>query len=452
MDHVMGKGRIVVIGSGAAGTGAARSLAASGWAVTVAERDRVGGTCLWRGCMPKKALYNAARAWRSAEQAEMFGIEGGRGFDWQSVLAWKWHSQETYAGDQEAAFVDRGIKLVKGDARFASPDTVEIDGVLFPFDHAIVASGSRPLVPDIPGIELADTSADALSYRDPPASFLVVGGGFIGIELATVFASFGSDVTVITGGNRPLEMLDEEISAIALGRLERLGVTLHSSCRLESLGGVRGAVSARFADGDGRPYERTWERVLLAVGRVPALGELDLAAGGIEVDGRGLIRVDGAQRTTNPQVWVAGDAAGGRMQTPIANYQGRTVASSIDSGSPVEPDDSMVPTCLFTTPQVAQVGLTEAHARAAGIEITIGRASFEFLGAAVIEDERDGLVKLVFAKEDGRLLGAHIAGPTASDLVYAMAVAIRCGATQETLGEAIGIHPAFCEALNWAAG
>jgi dihydrolipoamide dehydrogenase len=139
------------------------------------------------------------------------------------------------------------------------------------------------------------------------------------------------------------------------------------------------------------------------------------------------------------------------MQTPIANFQGRTVATSIDAGTPIKVDDSMVPTCLFTTPQLAQVGLTEAQAHAAGIELTVGRASFEFLGAAIIEDERDGLVKLLFAKDDGRLVGAHIAGPTASDLVYAMAVAMRCGATRETLRETIGIHPAFCEALNWAA-
>jgi pyruvate/2-oxoglutarate dehydrogenase complex dihydrolipoamide dehydrogenase (E3) component len=451
MEHVTAKGRIVVIGSGAAGTGAARTLAAAGWDVTVAERDRVGGTCLWRGCMPKKALYNAARARRNAERAEMFGLEGATGFDWQSVLAWKWHSQETYAGDQEAGFADRGIRLAKGHARFVSPDTIELDGEPLPFDHAVVAAGSRPVMPPITGIELADTSTGALSYSDPPASLLVVGGGFIGIELATVFNSFGSEVTVITGGVRPLEMLDEELSQVPLRRLERLGVTLHSSCRLEGLAGAPGAVSARFTDGDGTPYERTWERVLLAVGRTPALADLDLAAAGVEVDGHGRIALDEAHCSTNPRVWAAGDAAGRMMQTPIANYQGRTVAASIDAGTPIKVDDSMVPTCLFTTPQLAQVGLTEAQAHAAGIELTVGRASFEFLGAAVIEDERDGLVKLLFAKDDGRLVGAHIAGPTASDLIYAMAVAMRCGATRETLRETIGIHPAFCEALNWAA-
>ena len=444
--------RVVVVGTGAAGTSAARTLATAGWDVTVVERDRVGGTCLWRGCIPKKALYTSARTRRSADQAEMLGLEGARGFDWQTVLAWKWHSQETYAGDQEAGFSERGISLVKGDARFVSTDVLEVDSDRLVFDHAVIATGSRPVMPPVEGIELADTSTDALSYPEPPSSLLVVGGGFIGIELATVYASFGTETTIITSGPRPLGMLEEEVAAVALRRLERMGVTIRSSCRLLGLSGARGAVTARFTDGEGLSHERTWERVLVATGRAPALEALELAAAGVEVDGHGRIVLDSSQRSTNPRIWAAGDAAGGMMQTPSANYQGRMVATSIHSGTALDIDVSAIPTCLFTTPQIAQVGLTEAQARATGLDIAIGRAPFEFLGAAVIEDERDGLVKLVFAEEDGRLLGAHIAGPTASDLIYAMALAMRCGATRDTLRETIGIHPAFCESLTWAAG
>ena len=445
-------GKVVIVGSGAAGSAAARTLVSAGWDVTVIERDRVGGTCLWRGCMPKKALYNAARGRRNAVRGEMFGLSGAQDFDWQSVLAWKWHSQETYAGDQEAGFTERGVRLLKGQARFVATDAIEVAGERIPFDHAIIASGSTPVMPPIDGIDLADTSNDALGYPEPPASLLVVGGGFIGLEMATVYASFGTEVTVITSAVRPLEMLDEEVSSIPIRRLERMGVTFHTSCRLEALSGSPGAVTATFSDEGGNPQSRTWERVLVATGRRPALEDLDLHEAGVDVDGHGRLVLDTSQRSTNPRVWAVGDAAGGMMQTPIANYQGRTVATSIHSGSALEPDDSMIPTCLFTTPQIAQVGLSEAEAHVAGIEVDVGRASFEFLGAAVIEDERDGLVKLIFAAEDGRLVGAHIAGPTASDLVYAMAVAMRCGATRDTLRATVGIHPAFCEALNWAAG
>lgn len=452
MDAVSTGGTVVVIGSGAAGTGAARNLAAGGWSVTVIERDRVGGTCLWRGCMPKKALYNAARARRNAERTEMFGLERSDGFDWQEVLAWKWHAQETYAGDQEAGFADRGIALRKGDARFVAPDAVEVDGERIDFDHAVIATGSEPVMPPIDGIELSDTSDDALGYLEPPRSLLVVGGGFIGVELGTVYASFGTEVTIVEGAERLLEMLDEEVSAVAVRRLERMGVKSHTSCRVGGLSGSPGAVTATYSDGSGISHAETYERVLMATGRAPAIRGLDLAAAGVETDDRGHPVLDAFFRTSSERIWMAGDAAGRMMQTPVANYMGRTVAGSILSGSPTVVDTSLIPTSLFTTPQIAQVGLTEAAALADGIAIDVTRMPFDFLGAAVIEDERDGMIKLVFAEEDGRLLGAHIAGPTASDLIYSMAVAIRCGATRDTLRETLGIHPAYCEALNWAAG
>jgi dihydrolipoamide dehydrogenase len=452
MDAVSAKGTVVVIGSGAAGTGAARTLAGGGWAATVVERDRVGGTCLWRGCMPKKALYNAARARRNAERAEMFGLQKSNGFDWQEVLAWKWHAQETYAGDQEAGFADRGIGLLKGNARFVAPDALEVDGERITFDHAVIATGSASVMPPVDGIELAGTSDDALGYPEPPRSLLVVGGGFIGVELGTVYASFGTEVTIVTGAERLLEMLDEEASAVAVRRLERMGVKIHTSCRLGGLSGSSGHVTAVYSDGSGVGHTATYERVLMATGRAPAIRGLDLAAAEIETDDRGHPLLDASLRTSNERIWMAGDAAGGLMQTPVANYMGRTVANSIVSGSPTIVDASLIPTCLFTTPQIAQVGLTEAAAAAEGIAVEVTRMPFDFLGAAVIEDERDGLIKLVFAEENGRLLGAHIAGPTASDLIYAMAVAMRSGATRDTLRATIGIHPAYCEALNWAAG
>ena len=445
-------GHVVVIGTGAAGTAAARTLSAAGWKVTAIERDRVGGTCLWYGCMPKKALYHAARTRRAGSRAEMFGIDSPGGFDWQSVLGWKWHSQETYAGDQEAGLAERGITLVRGDACFVAEDAIEVAGERIGFDRAVIATGSVPTLPPVDGIELADTSNDALGYPEPPRSLLVVGGGFIGIELGTVYASFGTEVTVITSADRLLEMLDEEVAEVAVRRLARMGVTFHTSCRLGELDGEPGSVQASFSDGAGNGHTGTWERVLVATGRRPALSGLELAAAGVETDDRGLPVLDDSLRTTNERIWFAGDAAGRMMQTPAASYMGRTVGTSIVSGTPASVDTSLIPTCLFTTPQIAQVGLTEAAALQAGTGVEIGRAPFEFLGAAGIEEERDGTVKLIFSASDGRLVGAHIAGPTASDRVYAMSVAMRSGATRDTLRATVGIHPAYCEALNWAAG
>lgn len=444
--------RVLVIGSGAAGTAAARTLAGAGYHVTVAESGKVGGTCLWHGCMPKKALYNAAHSRRAVIRSEQFGLNPcDPSYDWPAVLAWKWHAQETYAGDQEALFAERGIELVKGPAVFASEDSADVDGTRVEFDHAVLACGSAPALPAIPGIELADTSDDALGYRDPPDSLLIVGGGFIGMEFAGIYASFGTRVTLLVSEERPLEPFDPDTTAVAVRALESLGVAVLTGARLVKLSGSRGAIYAAIDDSAGATTATRFERVLAATGRQPALGGLGLDAACIGTDERGHIVVDAHLRSTNPAVWVAGDAAGGMMQTPIASYEGRTVAESIITGTPVVPDCSAVPICVFTVPQLGQAGLTEGGALAAGIEYRVSTQTHEYLGAAIIEDERDGLVKLLFRVDDDRLLGAHIAGPNAADLAYAMALAICHGATSASLRRISGIHPAYCEALNWAA-
>lgn len=446
------KGRIVVIGSGAAGTAAARALAATGWDVTVIERGKVGGTCLWHGCMPKKALFNAAKAQRLGLRAEEFGLGPYDGsFDWPAVLGWKWHAQETYAGDQEAGFESRGIRLVRGDARFVSASAIEAGGKLLEFEHAIVATGSTPSLPPIAGIELADTSDDALGYADVPRELLIMGGGFIALEFAGIYATFGSKVTVVSSGPRPLEMADPDTAAVAVRHLERMGVEFFSGCRVAGLSGQDGAVTVGFTDPSGAEHSGVYQRVLAATGRHAATAELGLDLAYVETDGKGRVAHDAFLRTTNPQVWLAGDVAGGMMQTPVASYEGRTVAQSIDSGMPVAPDCGAVPTTVFTVPPLAQVGATEAALTAASIEYRAATQTFEYLGAAIIEDERDGLVKYLFSAQDGRLLGAHIAGPTAHDLIYAAAVALRMRATDADLRDTLGIHPAYSEALNWAA-
>ena len=449
-----GRGSVLVIGSGAAGSGAARKLAGAGWDVTVAERGKVGGTCLWSGCIPKKALYNTARSMRDVLASEQFGIECGEpSVDWQSVLAWKWHAQETYAGDQEGIMVDRGIRLLKAGARFTSPKQVEVGGEMLTPDHVVLATGSAPVLPPIEGIDLADTSEQALHYTEPPESLLIVGGGYIGMEFAGIYASFGTKVTVVEAGDRVLPASDADAAAVVARHLAHLGVEFFYGCRIERLSGETGNISGTFKEtASGETHTDQYHRVLMATGRRPVYDGLELETAGIELDNRGRLVIDKYLRTTNPNIWAAGDAAGGMMQTPVAHYEGTVVAESIDSGEPREPVCTTVPTTVFTVPQLAQVGLTEDQAKAANIPYRISQTTFEYLGAAVIEDDRDGLVKYLFAKEDDRLLGAHIAGPAADAMIYAAALGIKIGATSEDLRCVSGIHPGYSEALNWAAG
>jgi dihydrolipoamide dehydrogenase len=447
-----GAGSVVVVGSGAAGRSAAKSLASSGYQVTVVEADRVGGTCLWRGCIPKKALYAAARAVRDARRAGQFGVEcGDMRVDWAEVLAWKWHAQESFAGDQDALLKDRGIRLIHGSARFVSESAVAVGEEVLEADHFVIATGSVPLFPPIPGVKFADTSEDALRYAAPPRSLAILGGGFIAMELAGIFASFGTRVEVIVRGPRVLPMLDPALSRVATARLAQMGVRFRTDSALTSISerdeGLTALVTPQGLD----PVAIECERVILAVGRRPAVDDLGLPVAGVRLDERGRLELDSCLRTTNPRVWACGDAAGGMMQTPVASLEGQTVALSIASGTPRAPDLAAVPVACFTIPQLATVGLTANAAEKLGIAVSVRRIDSDSIGAAIVDDERDAFVQLVVGDSDGVVLGAQIAGPTASDAIYAAAVAVKARLTAVELQGILGVHPSYAEAENYAA-
>ncbi len=442
----------LVVGSGAAGTAAARMLAAEGIDVTVAEAGRVGGTCLWAGCIPKKALYRSASIARLLGRCDEFGVGCARPeLDWQTALAWKWHAQETYAGDQEGSLASRGIRLIKAPARFLSPDELQVGEERLSPDHVVLACGSRPVTLPVPGIELADTSDAALRYAELPGSLTVIGGGFIAMELAGIFSSWGTRIVVVTRADRVLDMLDEDLADVAVRRLSAMGVQFVVNATVSEIRPAEGGLESLVVAADGNSRALPSERVLCAVGRRPEFDGLALEAGGIETDPAGHLVVDPFLRTTNPRVWAAGDAAGGMMQTPVANMEGRTVAQSIISGTPAQPQCSALPITCFTVPQLATVGLTETAASAAGREVRVHKTSLDGVAAGIIDGETDGFAKILSDPADGTVLGAQVAGPTASDVIYAAALAVKGGLTVSQLQEVPAVHPSFAEALGWAA-
>jgi len=441
----------IIIGSGAAGGACARALTAAGWQVTVVDRGRIGGTCLWRGCIPKKALATTAGAVRDAAlRFPQFGVDASPSLDWDGALAWKWHAQETYAGDQRASLESHGVEVVASEAHFVSGSEIELEDGRRTADAFVIASGASPVLPDVPGSDLLVTSDDALHFPHVPKTMLVIGGGFIALELAAIYASVGTRVGLLVRGTRLLDAVDADVAEIAIRRLGALGVTIATDATVVGIEGDVGDLHVTTKDRSGTERVLHAERVLSATGRAPALADLAPVAAGIEL-AEGNLVLDAALRTTNPRVWAAGDATGLSMHTPVANLMGRTVASSLIAGEPVDLDLRFAPFAVFTTPQIAQVGLTEEAARAASVDVAIGRREFATLGAGVVADERDGLVKLVFDAATGRLLGGSIAGPTASDLVYSVELALRAGMTAEDLRESVAVHPAFSEALAHAA-
>lgn len=443
---------VLVIGAGTAGTRVARTLAGAGWRVTVVEHGQFGGNCLWHGCVPKKALYTAAQTRREAGEAARMGFaDGPPDLDWTRLMAWKGEMQRAYAGDQEGILEGLGAELVLGEARFLSPDEVSAGGTTYRPSHVLVATGSRPVRPPIPGSDLADTSDDALEYPARPASLAIVGGGYIAMELAGIYAAFGTRLTVVVRGGDVLKGFDPEAAALAQVGLEAQGVTFLLHTQTRSVEGSRGRLELRVAGPDGRERTLACERVLAATGRVPAVDDLDLAAGGVELDGRGRPSIDaGLRSTSNPRVWFAGDAVGGIELTPVAGLEGERVAQSMLTGEPQTVDLAGMPSACFTVPQVARVGLGEAELAARGAPYQVARGDFEYVAQAIIDDRRGGLVKLL-AGEDGRLLGAHLAGPHAAELIYTLGLALRAGATLDDLQTARAVHPTLSEALNWAA-
>jgi glutathione reductase (NADPH) len=442
---------VIVVGAGTAGTQVARAAARAGLSVTVIERSDLGGTCVWHGCVPKKALYTAAQARREAAEAVRMGFASGPpDLDWTRLMAWRRKMQEAYAGDQEGTLAGLGVDVVHGEARFASPTDILVGERLFTARHIVVTTGSRAVKPTVPGAGLMDTSDDALQYPALPAPLLIVGGGYIAMELAGIYASFGAAVTVVLRGADILRPFDPEAAAAARRGLGRLGVRFVEHARLQSVQGERGDLRVALALPDG-PVELRADRVLAATGREPALDGLDLPAGGVDVDGRGAPLVDDSLRSrSNPRVWVAGDAAGGIELTPVASLEGETIARGIVGGEPIEPDLAFMPTTCFTVPEVARVGLGEAELAARGQSYQVARGGFEGIAQGIITDRRDGLVKLL-ADDDGRLVGAHLAGAHASELVYALAIALRAGTTLDALQATRAVHPSFSEALNWAS-
>lgn len=445
------KRKVVVIGSGAAGLSCARMLGRSGHEVTMVERDRLGGTCMWRGCIPKKSLFHTGEVMRTVESAEQFGVlTKGAHVDWQGALAWKWHVQESYAGDQRALAEAAGVRVIEADARFVAEDVIEAGGERLPFDHAVIATGSHAVRPPIIGAQLADTSDDALRYPELPSSLIIVGGGFIAMEMAGIFASLGTAVTVLVRGGRPLEMLDDELARIATHGLESVGASVVTSTNVTAITSEAKGLRVAVTDGAGHVGTLGAERVLLATGRAPAIKSLGLEEAAVAIDASGRLVLDEFGRTTNPRIWAAGDAAGGMMQTPVASLEGRAVAASIDTGTPVHADCRNVPVTCFTVPPVATVGLSEAAAKAKGIDARVRRIGFDSLGQAVIEAQTGGVFKLITAGDGDAVIGAQCAGPGAADLIYAAAVALAGGVSAPQLADLVAVHPSYAEAMHYA--
>jgi dihydrolipoamide dehydrogenase len=448
---------LVVIGAGPGGYVAAIRAADLGREVVlVDERERPGGACLLEGCIPSKTLIHAVELVHAAAQAEALGLHfAAPSVDLARLRA---HVAEVVAGlstGVEALLRKRGVELVRGRASFDGPRSVAVEGADvagLEFRHAIVATGSRPrLLPASvapPGLELW-TSTEALALPEVPERLLVVGGGYIGLELGLVYAGLGAEVSVVELNPRLLAGADPDLVEVMVRSVERRLAAIHADAKVVALERSSAGLVATIERGGERERLEA-SRVLVSVGRVPATAGLGLERAGVVVDRAGFVTVDDRCRTSAPQVFAIGDVVPGPALAHKASREAK-VAAEVIAGLPAAFDNRAVPAVVFTDPEIAWTGLTEDEARARAIEVNVGRFPLRALGRARTLGRPDGLVKILSEPSTGLILGVGMVGASASELIGEATLALEMGATLEDLSATIHPHPTMSESLMEAA-
>lgn len=448
---------VLVIGGGPGGYVAAQRAAQLGLDVTLVEAEELGGTCLNHGCIPSKALISVGDLIHKVKESADRGVvvEGSISVDFAKTQQWKQTKVIKRLTTGVAALMKAGqIEVVRGKAKFVDPHSVEValnegGNAAYSFKHAIIATGSVAVNPrffPLDGERVVDARG-ALAFPEVPHNFVVVGGGYIGVELGIAYAKLGSKVTIVEATGQLLPGTDADLITVLMRKLRRLGVTVMLNAKASG-GLVDGKVNV--ADAEGQSHEIEADKVLVAVGRRPLTDGLELESAGLKVDERGFIPVDDQQRTSVAHIYAIGDVCSPVMLAHKASAQGR-VAAEVIAGLPSHADWKTVPAVVFTDPEIAYVGLTEAQAREAGYEPVVSRQNFVAVGRALTMGESDGLVKLVADKQSGLLLGAQMIGPEVSELIGEITLAIEMGALVEDVALTPHYHPTLSEGILEAA-
>jgi dihydrolipoamide dehydrogenase len=368
---------------------------------------------------------------------------------WNQVMDRKESIIAGIEGDKEAALKERGIEWIKGKAVFTSPNTIEVNGQKIEGKKFVLALGSKTARPPIDGLEHTITSTEALDLRALPERMVIIGGGVIAMEMAHIFSSAGVNITIIEMGDRLLAGEDEDSSKVIQEITERRGVQvrLNSKVNRVTKNGADYTVEITGSNGD---EKIDGDCVLLAAGRVPSVEGVDLDKIGVKVEKSGIV-VNEYLQTTVEHIYAGGDGIGGYMLTPVASYEGRVATRNALKGNHEKVDYSLVTRTTFTHPAVASIGPTEAEAKEHGLAYNVSRLNFKDVGPAVILGETDGFVKILSEKESGRIIGAHIVGPHADDLIHQIAIAMKGNLALKDLTEIISIHPSISEAVVGAA-
>ena len=435
---------LFVIGAGSGGVRAARFAAGFGARVAVAESRYLGGTCVNVGCVPKKLLVYGAHFTEDFEQAAGFGWNlGEANFDWPTLIANKNREIQRLNGIYRNLLVNSGASLLEGHARILGPHQVEVNGQAYSAGYILIATGGWPQLPDIPGKELAISSNEAFHLQQLPRRVLVVGGGYIAVEFASIFQGLGAQTSLLYRGEMFLRGFDGAVRRHLREELDKKGLDLQFSSDIERIEQLAdGSLLATLRDG----RELATDCVFYATGRRPMLDNLGLENTAVELDERGFIRVDEQYQTREPSVLALGDVIGRVQLTPVALAEGMAVARRLFRPEEYRPVDYRnIPTAVFSLPNIATVGLSEEQARAEGYQVKIFESRFRPMKLTLTDSQERTLMKLVVDADSDRVLGCHMVGPEAGEIIQGLAVAIKAGATKQIFDETLGIHPTAAE-------
>ncbi len=432
---------LFVIGAGSGGVRAARTAAARGARVAVAEAGRLGGTCVNVGCVPKKLMVYAAGFADAFDDARGFGWGSARpAFSWADLIAAKDVEITRLNGVYQRLLGGSGVIIIEGRAHLADAHTVVVGDARFTTETVLIATGGRPFVPDVPGARLGIVSDAVFSLPELPPRVAVIGGGYIAVEFAGIMSGLGAEVSLIYRGPLFLRGFDNDIRATLAGEMVKRGIDLRFNMEVDRLERTSEGIRVCGPAGD----EIEADLVLWATGRVPNTGDIGLEKLGVELGENGTVVVDEFSQTSVPGIYAIGDCTDRMALTPVAIGEAMALVETIN-GRPTAMDYSNVPTAVFSRPQVGTVGFTEDEARAAGHEVVIFRATFRPMLNTLSGRDEHTMMKLVVDETDDRVLGVHMVGPDAGEIIQGFAVALKCGATKARFDATVGIHPTAAE-------
>ena len=435
---------LFVIGAGSGGVRAARMSASHGAKVAVAEEYRVGGTCVIRGCVPKKLFVYASHFAEEFVDAAGFGwTVADTKFDWPTLVKNKNAEIDRLNGIYIKNLEASGVEILQGRAIVKDANTVTLDGRDITAKYILVAVGGRPFMPQIEGVEHAISSNEAFQIEALPKDIIVVGGGYIAVEFAGIFNGLSVETTLVYRGAQILRGFDNEVRDHFAAEMAAKGVSLKTESDIAAIAKTENGYTVTYQDGS----TQDTGLVMYATGRVPMTDGLGLENAGIELGAKGEIKVDAYSKTNIDSIFAVGDVTARAELTPVAIREGAAFAETVFNDNPIAVDHSIIPTAVFSQPPIGTVGLGEEAAREAGHEIDVYGASFRPMKNTLSGNPEKTLMKLIVDKADDKVLGLHIVGPDSGEMIQAFGVAIKMGATKAQFDATIAVHPTAAEEL-----